>query len=366
VLPVQCIKFDRFAQENTVCKVFPLYTDSTSIRQNSRSARAKPIVMPQLTRNIAHACSQLRAGGLLALPTETVYGLAADARNPQAVQQVFALKGRPSSNPLIVHLANASQVDDWACDVSEQARRLMAAFWPGPLTLVLRARDDVSRVITAGQTSVALRVPDHPLAQALLSAFAGGLVAPSANRYMSISPTCAAHVEQQFANSDLLILDGGDCQVGLESSIVSLLPGEPPRLLRAGMLAPTAIAAILGEPLLDANGENIRVPGQHLRHYAPSTPTWRFQTLPHEALTDPRTGWLLCGAEVSTKGPQINLGAQPHAYAQRLYAALYELDNAGLERLLIQTPAPTAAWAAIHDRLLRASQPMPTETTEGV
>ncbi|MDP3366771.1 MAG: L-threonylcarbamoyladenylate synthase, partial [Pseudomonas sp.] len=204
------------------------------------------------------------------MPTETVYGLAADARQDAAIQQVFALKGRPSSNPLIVHLQRAEQVVEWAAEVSPAAQRLMHACWPGPLTLVLPAREEVSRSVTAGQDSVALRVPAHPKAQALLAAFGGGLVAPSANRYMSISPTSAAHVAQQFADSDLWILDGGACPVGLESSIVSLLPGDSPRLLRRGMLGQLQLEAVLGEPLEGKDG-GVRVPGQHHRHYAPST-----------------------------------------------------------------------------------------------
>ena len=194
------------------------------------------------------------AGELLALPTETVYGLAANARDDQAVAKVFALKGRPASNPLIIHLASAEQAQDWAREIPAAARQLMDAFWPGPLTLVLPAHAHVSRTITAGQDSVALRVPAHPLALDVLRRFGGGLVAPSANRYMSISPTCAEHVAQQFADSDLLILDGGASAVGLESTIVSLLENDPPRLLREGMLSAAQIEAVLGAPLLHGAG----------------------------------------------------------------------------------------------------------------
>ena len=314
--------------------------------------------MPTLTTDLDLACARLKAGELLALPTETVYGLAADARNEAAVAKVFALKGRPSSNPLIVHLAHASQTGDWAAEVPAAAQRLMDAFWPGPLTLVLPARADVSRAVTAGQNSVALRVPAHPLARALLERFGGGLVAPSANRYMSISPTSPAHVMQQFADSDLLILDGGPCAVGLESTIVGLLPGEPARLLREGMLSASQIEAVLGEPLARGEAGELRVPGQHHRHYAPGTPTQRFQQVPTTALKDPRCAWLWCGNAQSSAGPALDLGDNPERYAQGLYAALYELDNLGLDRLLIQTPPPGEAWAAVHDRLARASRPM--------
>ena len=312
--------------------------------------------MPLLTTCPQRACDRLNAGELLALPTETVYGLAANARDDQAVAKVFALKGRPASNPLIVHLACAEQVQEWAREIPDAARRLMDAFWPGPLTLVLPAHAHVSRSITAGQDSVALRVPAHPLALEVLRRFGGGLVAPSANRYMSISPTCAGHVTQQFAESDLLILDGGASAVGLESTIVSLLENDPPRLLREGMLSATQIEAVLGAPLLHGAGSALRVPGQHRKHYAPATPSWRFTRTPEEALQDPQCSWLWCGTGPASAGPAISLSHEPQAYAQGLYAALYQLDNLGLQRLLIQLPADTPDWAAVHDRLARASR----------
>jgi len=312
--------------------------------------------MPTLTTDLDLACARLTAGELLALPTETVYGLAADARNPVAVAKVFALKGRPSSNPLIVHLAETGQAADWAAEIPAAARQLMEAFWPGPLTLVLPARGDISRAVTAGQDSVALRVPAHPLARQLLERFGGGLVAPSANRYMSISPTSPAHVEQQFADSDLLILDGGPCAVGLESTIVGLLPGEPPRLLRQGMLTASQIEAVQGEPLARGEAGELRVPGQHHRHYAPGTPSLRFHQAPAAALKDPRCAWLWCGTAQPSAGPAIDLGSRAEGYAQGLYAALYELDNLGLDRLLIHSPPDDETWAAVHDRLSRASR----------
>ncbi|MFU8815670.1 MAG: L-threonylcarbamoyladenylate synthase, partial [Pseudomonadales bacterium] len=205
-------------------------------------------LMPTITDDPEAAAARLRAGGLVAVPTETVYGLAADARNPSAIAAVYALKGRPVSNPLIVHVADADWLPDWAVEVPEAARDLIAAFWPGPLTLVLTARADVPGIVTADQDTVALRQPDHPLCLTLLRLFGRAVVAPSANRYMSISPTTAEHVARQFPDSDLLILDGGPCRVGVESTIVSLLTDEPPpphqprllrpRLLRPGLLRP--------------------------------------------------------------------------------------------------------------------------------
>ncbi|MDU9400270.1 L-threonylcarbamoyladenylate synthase [Pseudomonas sp. zfem003] len=311
--------------------------------------------MPHLTQNAQACAARLRAGHLVAMPTETVYGLAADACQEAAVQRVFELKGRPSSNPLIVHLERQEQAEHWASTVPAAARRLMEAFWPGPLTLVLPARDEVSRCVTAGQDSVALRVPAHPMARALLAAFDGGLVAPSANRYMSISPTSAGHVAQQFPDSDLWILDGGACGVGLESSIVSLLPGDAPRLLRRGMLPRASLEAVIGQPLEDKAG-GLRTPGQHHRHYAPATPALAFVQPPVHAIASPRCGWLWCGQPLPCQGPALDLGDDPKAYAAGLYAALYQLDALGLEHLYIQLPPADEAWAAIHDRLARASQ----------
>ncbi|MAB98844.1 MAG: threonylcarbamoyl-AMP synthase [Pseudomonadaceae bacterium] len=309
--------------------------------------------MPTITQDIELCAEQLRDGHLVAMPTETVYGLAADALQERAVNQVFALKGRPSSNPLIVHIENAGQASRWAAEVTPQAQRLMEAFWPGPLTLVLPARDDVLRCVTAGQNSVALRVPAHPMAQALLHSFGSGLVAPSANRYMSISPTCAEHVAKQFHDSELTILDGGPCQVGLESSIVSLLADDCPRLLRSGMLSRMQLQQILGEPLEEATG-GIRAPGQHLRHYAPTTPAQRFTQLPFDALSNQANGWIWCDQVHASTGPAINLGSDPEHYAAGFYAALYQLDASGLEHIYIQTPPQLDSWAAVHDRLSRA------------
>ncbi|WP_293233084.1 L-threonylcarbamoyladenylate synthase [Paludibacterium sp.] len=313
---------------------------------------------PIVTTDIDRACARLRQGQLVAIPTETVYGLAADACNLDAVQKVFQLKRRPASNPLIVHLADVAQSVHWVKAVPDAAMRLMKTFWPGPLTLVLPAADHVSRMVTAGQASVALRVPAHPLARELITRFGGGLVAPSANRYMSISPTSAEHVARQFAGEDLLILDGGVCPVGLESTIVGMLPDEPPRLLRHGMLSAAELEAVLGCQLSVGAKGDLRVPGQHHRHYAPHTPAWRFAAPPQEALQDAGTAWLWCGGAVKSAGPALDLGPEPKAYARALYDALYQLDRLGAERLLIQTPPDLPAWAAVHDRLNRASQPL--------
>jgi len=191
------------------------------------------------------------------------------------------------------------------------------------------------------------------MAQALLRSFGGGLVAPSANRYMSISPTSAEHVATQFYDSELTILDGGPCQVGLESSIVSLLPGDRPRLLRRGMLSGMHLQQILGEPLEESAG-GLRAPGQHLRHYAPTTQALSFTLPPVDALGSPLNGWVWCDHAHTSHGPAINLGADPEQYAAGFYAALYQLDALGLERIYIQVPPHQEAWAAVHDRMARA------------
>ena len=198
------------------------------------------------SRFMFQAAERLRAGEVVAFPTETVYGLGADARNEAAVKRVFEIKRRPADHPLIVHLAEAAQADAWAVEVPDTARRLMARFWPGPLTLVLPAREDVPRLVTGGQDSVALRVPSHPLALALLNAFGGGLAAPSANRFGALSPTEAWHVRASLGDQVDLVLDGGPCRYGLESTIVSLLE-ERPRVLRPGALPLAALREALGE-----------------------------------------------------------------------------------------------------------------------
>jgi len=191
--------------------------------------------MPVTTKEIDAAVTRLRAGELVAFPTETVYGLGADARNPVALRKVYALKGRPAKHPLILHLHSVDELASWATEVPPMALRLAARFWPGPLTLVLRRAAGVADELTGGQDTIAVRVPAHPVARALLAAFGSGIAAPSANRYGRVSPTRAAHVREEFPQ-DLLVLEGGDCEVGLESTIVSLV-GATPQLVRPGVIS---------------------------------------------------------------------------------------------------------------------------------
>ena len=324
---------------------------------------------------IAQAAERLRAGGVVAFPTETVYGLGADARNEDAVRRVFEIKGRPADHPLIVHLADASQVDAWARDIPETAQELMARFWPGPLTLVLPARDDVPRSVTGGQDSVALRAPQHPMAQALLREFGGtsggGLAAPSANRFGAVSPTEAWHVRTAFGMRVDQVLDGGPCRLGLESTIVSLL-GERPRVLRPGALPLSALREVLGEEGIDyaPQPDTVlpappRVPGTLAAHYAPATPLeiHSFEALPARAITlldqGLRIAVLRRNQNMRYRGlppslPQFLLPARAETYGRGLYARLRELDRFGFDRVLVEAPPTDETWWAINDRLARA------------
>lgn len=307
---------------------------------------------------IARAVDLLRAGELVAMPTETVYGLGADALNPVAVARIFALKGRPTDHPLIIHLPPEAKLDDWAADVPAAARALAAAFWPGPLTLILPRGPRVPRAVTGGQDTVALRVPDHPLALALLRAFGRGIAAPSANRYGHISPTTAAHVRAEFGDTVPLILDGGPCRVGIESTIVDLSRGAPV-VLRPGAITEPDIRRVLGGSTGNAaNGAAPRAPGLVKRHYAPRTPAElvaggalaaRLAELTGEGH---EVGVLILGDKPPETG--IALPATPAAYSRGLYAALRELDRRGYACLLIEAPPETETWRAINDRLRRA------------
>jgi L-threonylcarbamoyladenylate synthase len=220
---------------------------------------------------IERAAQALRAGEPVAFPTETVYGLGADAGNPAALRRVFELKGRPSSHPLIVHLAHGEELARWAGTVPDNAQRLAARFWPGPLTLVVPRSAHVLPLVTGGQDTVALRVPAHPVAQQLLAAFGGGIAAPSANRHGRVSPTSAAHVHAEFGDQLRVVLDGGAATLGLESTIVACL-GERVLLLRPGLITRSALQQVVGEVLTSAGAQAPRAPGGLRAHYAPQTP----------------------------------------------------------------------------------------------
>ncbi len=311
-----------------------------------------------MTDAIDRAVELLRAGQVVALPTETVYGLGADALNPAAVARIFALKGRPTDHPLIIHLPPKARLDDWAAEVPPAARALAAAFWPGPLTLILTRGPRVPTAVTGGQDTVALRVPDHPVALALLRAFGSGIAAPSANRYGHISPTTVAHVRAEFGDALPLVLDGGPCRVGIESTIVDLSRGAPV-VLRPGAVTESDLRRVLGDTAhRPAEGAAPRAPGLVKRHYAPRTPAELVGSaklparLAELTRAGHRVGLLVLGGASPADG--IALPPDPAAYSRGLYAALRELDRRGYARLLIETPPQHDAWQAINDRLQRA------------
>lgn len=222
---------------------------------------------------IDQAVTLLRQGGLVAIPTETVYGLGADATNEAAVRKIFQVKERPYDHPLIVHLAHIEQLKDWALDISPAAMKLAQAFWPGPLTIIFKKQPHVLNVVTGNQDTVALRIPRHPIAQAVLHAFGGGIAAPSANKFTHISPTTASAVQEELGGEVELILDGGACEVGLESTIIDM-SGVKPNILRPGMISAEAIFEIINKPInISQQQTTLRAPGMHHLHYAPRTKT---------------------------------------------------------------------------------------------
>ncbi len=315
------------------------------------------------------AVAALRAGELVAFPTETVYGLGADAANPDAVRQVFALKGRPATHPVIVHVADAGQLSRWVRAVTPEAQQLAEAFWPGPLTLVLPRAAGVHDVVTGGQETVAVRVPSHPMARQLLQAFGGGIAAPSANRYGRLSATQAAHVRDEFGDAVKVVLDGGECPVGLESTIVSCEPGRL-RLLRPGSITLGQLRAVVGDVQVGADASSPRVPGSTLAHYSPQTP---MQRVPGEQLAA-RVAALCAGGQrvavLALRAPPLarpdviwmTAGLGHEAYAHDLYATLRTLDKAGCAVILVQEVPGDERWDAVRDRLVRAAA---REATDG-
>jgi L-threonylcarbamoyladenylate synthase len=330
-----------------------------------------PRIAPVSAEALDRAVALLRAGQLVAFPTETVYGLGADASNPEAVARIFAAKGRPNDHPVIVHVAPGNDLCAWAASISPDARTLIDAFWPGPLTLILPRAAGVPDAVTGGQDTVGVRCPSHPVAQALLSAFGGGVAAPSANRFGRVSPTTAQHVAEEFGPELSLVLDGGPCEVGIESTIVDVT-GDTPVLLRPGHISTAMLAGALRKPVLtraeldarmnvgaQAAREVPRVSGALAAHYAPRTPLERVPT----GALDLRARMLVAaGRRVgvwSTVKPAADVmwvaaPLDPVAYAQDLYAMLRFLDTQGCDILLVDALPDTDAWAAVNDRLGRA------------
>jgi L-threonylcarbamoyladenylate synthase len=314
---------------------------------------------------IARAADVLRSGRLVAFPTETVYGLGADALNPSAVARIFAAKGRPTNNPLIVHVPDAMSVLRVAATWRESAARLAMRFWPGPLTLVLPKREEVPDAITAGGPTVAVRVPANAVALALLRAVGSPLAAPSANRSSELSPTRAEHVLRGLAGRVDLILDGGPTSGGIESTILDLTT-SPPTLLRPGLVSPAELEAEIGPIARVARpgmGKDNPLPSPGLlpRHYAPRTKLYGVESGGRERVVElinagRRVGWIPFGSAEVVPGVVIaQLPMDPAGYATRLYQALHELDDAKLDAIVVDLPPATEEWLAVRDRLRRGA-----------
>lgn len=332
---------------------------------------------------IDQAARQLEAGQLVAFPTETVYGLGADAENPLAIRQIYAVKGRPADHPVIVHLAPGASVEYWAKNIPAQAYQLMAAFWPGPLTLILQRADHIPDTVSGGQASIGVRCPSHPVAQALLLSFKngqGGIAAPSANKFGHVSPTTAQHVRDEFADeiqrgAIRTVLEGGQSEVGIESSILDLtrLTTHGPVLLRPGHISAQAIERVLGVPVQSAGAkvESSSVPsaprasGTLDAHYAPNTPVVlvhgdSFDATRKQLLAlNKRVACMFFRAPASIAEPErstnLRMPTEASAYAHDLYAGLRQLDGVGADLILVESPPAVIEWQGVNDRLSRAA-----------
>jgi L-threonylcarbamoyladenylate synthase len=309
-----------------------------------------------VNEEILRAARVLRAGGLVAFPTETVYGLGADACNEQAVARLYEAKRRPREHPVIVHFASAEEAFSFAREIPGAARTLAKKFWPGPLTLILKRSPKAKDFVTGGQDTVGLRVPSHPVAQALLAEFGGGVAAPSANVFGRLSATTASHVKEELAAQADLVLDGGPSEIGIESTILDL-SGDFPVLLRPGRISANELEEILGVKVEGRKKSSPRHSGGLERHYAPKTPARLAASheLDREIAKSKNVAVLAFSRPDERVARWIRMPREPHAYAQRLYGALRELDGAGCETILIEAPPETPEWDAIRDRLQRAA-----------
>jgi len=319
-------------------------------------------LLPACAPDVNQAAAVLRAGGLVAFPTETVYGLGADARNPAAVARIFSAKGRPADHPLIVHVADAGQLTAWARDIPETAWRLAAAFWPGPLTLVLPRMAGVPDAVTGGLDTVALRVPGHPMALELLAAFGDGIAAPSANRYGRVSPTSAEDVREELGDVVDLVLDGGSCQVGIESTIVDLSSATP-RMLRPGAVTECELRRVLDGPVMATSDASVRAPGRKLSHYSPQA---RVVLVSTDNVRQQVDAWREHGLRVGVLAPHrpsalpddvawLHLAGGFREQAQALYRRLREADHLSLQVLVVVMPDDVGLGHALRDRLRRAA-----------
>ena len=313
---------------------------------------------------ISRAAAALRAGGLVAFPTETVYGLGANALDERAVARIFAAKGRPATNPLIVHVPEIAAAQPLVRDFPATAQALAQRFWPGPLSLVLAKSDRVPDLVTAGGATVALRAPSHPVALALLQECGFPLAAPSANPSTLLSPTTADHVLHGLDGKIDMVLDAGPTPGGLESTVLDVSV-SPPRLLRPGLVTRAQIESVVGSIVDGANSDTaapVRSPGLQERHYAPRTPLEcvadgraRVEALHRQGV---RVGWVVWHTETTDSSPEViieRLPADPEGYGAGLYAALHRLDQADVSRIIVDLPPEGDAWVAVHDRLRRAA-----------
>ena len=316
---------------------------------------------------IAAAARVLENGQLVAFPTETVYGLGADAENPGAVARIYAAKGRPQDHPVIVHVAPEADLAHWATDIPPEARQLADAFWPGPLTMILTRAPGIPDAVSGGQDTVGLRSPQHPVALALLRAFKGGqggVAAPSANKFGNVSPTTAQHVRDEFGADGTvqMVLDGGQSQVGIESTIVDMsrLATHGPVLLRPGHISPEAIAAVIDMLPVAPDAAAPRASGTLESHYAPHTPVAMqdrdtlLQSLARLRAAG-RTAALIHYSAIPHDGPEKSLPSEPEGFAHALYAALREMDTRSADVILVEAPPTTGAWMGVNDRLRRAA-----------
>lgn len=347
-------------------------------RADANGSAAQAGEQAGMGQKLETAAQRLLAGGLVAFPTETVYGLGADAENPAAIARIYQAKGRPSNHPVIVHIAPGADLGYWAQNVPDAARILAQAFWPGPLTLILPRAPGIPDAVSGGQDSIGLRCPSHPIAQALLQRFAelkggqGGVAAPSANKFGQVSPTQAKHVRNEFPEfdeTDLLVLEGGSSQVGIESTIVDLSrldQGTGPVLLRPGHITAEELAAVLGVMPALPDQAAPRVSGSLKAHYAPRTPLALVERSRLDAVlaTAASRGERLAvvvfppASEIATQQEGVTwheCSPDRVEYARRLYALLRRLDQQGYDHIVMERPPATAAWQAVNDRLGRAA-----------
>jgi len=319
------------------------------------------------SRDIAGAAAALANGDLVAFPTETVYGLGADAENPAAVAKIYAAKGRPQDHPVIVHVAPGADIDYWTTEVPDEARALVRAFWPGPLTLILKRNAHIPDAVSGGQDTVGIRCPSHPVAMQLLQAFKegkGGVAAPSANKFGNVSPTTAQHVHDEFGDDPRLaaILDGGSSQVGIESTILDMsrLATHGPVLLRPGHITAQQIADVIGVMPRQPDQAAPRASGTLESHYAPKAPvallpTGDIEKTLAELKLRGRSAALIHYSPFVLSQPNVTLPAEPKGYAYGVYAALRAMDQQQVELILVEAPPSDDAWLGVNDRLRRAA-----------